>query len=239
MSLFAIGDLHLSFDETVEKPMDIYGGQWIDHTTKVKENWEKVVSEKDTIIVAGDISWGLKLSEAMADLHWIDALPGQKVFVKGNHDLWWSSLSKLSKISERMHFIQNQCYEGEDFIICGSRGWVCPGESGFSGQDRKIYDRELGRLKLSLEAGKKAKERAIEEGRNPKLIGVLHFPPTNERMESSGFTDLFEAYDVKKVVYGHLHGREAFKNGLQGERKGIEYRLVSCDKLSCQLTCLL
>lgn len=234
MSVFAIGDLHLSFGELVEKPMEIFGGQWANHAERVKENWETLVSEEDTVIIPGDISWGLRLSEAVPDLEWIAALPGRKVLLKGNHDLWWSSISKLSNLAESLSFVQNQCYEGESFIICGSRGWTCPGDTGFSAKDRKIYERELLRLKLSLDAGKMARERAAAEGRELLLIGALHFPPTNEKMENSGFTELFSEYGATKVVYGHLHGTEAYKNGFQGTRNGVEYCLTSCDKLACR-----
>ena len=233
MSLYAIGDLHLSFGESVEKPMDIYGGLWVDHARRVRESWTELVGEEDTVIVPGDISWGLKLSEAAADLEWISRLPGRKVLIKGNHDLWWSSLTKLSGLFPSLHFLQNQCLDGGDFIICGSRGWTCPGESDFTAQDKKIYERELGRLRLSLEAGRKALLRADEEGRRPKLVGALHYPPTNEKMLGSGFTDLFEEYGACKVVYGHLHGSDAFRNGLQGTLRGVEYILASCDKLRC------
>lgn len=234
MSVFAIGDLHLSFGEAVKKPMDIFGGQWVNHPQRIKESWEELVTEADTVIIPGDISWGLKLEEAVPDLSWIAGLPGQKVLLKGNHDLWWSSLTKLSRLETSLHFVQNQCYEGDGFIVCGSRGWICPGATGFTAQDRKIYERELGRLKLSLEAGRKAMEQAEQEGRKPVLIGALHYPPTNETMDSSGFMDLFEEYGAKKVIYGHLHGAEAFRNGLQGVKGSIEYILTSCDKLGCR-----
>lgn len=234
MSVFAIGDLHLSFDHRVDKPMDIYGGQWINHAQRVKDNWEELVGPEDTVIIPGDNSWGLRLSEAMEDLMWISRLPGQKVLLKGNHDLWWNSISKLSKIQESLHFVQNQCYEGSNFIVCGSRGWTCPGESDFTAKDKKIYERELGRLRLSMEAGKKARERAKAEGRQLTLIGALHFPPTNEKLDFSGFTEIFEEYGAGKVIYGHLHGIDAFKNGLQGVKRNIEYILTSCDKLSCR-----
>lgn len=233
MSVFVIGDLHLSFGETVEKPMDIYGERWRDHPQRVMENWERVVGENDTVIIPGDISWGLRLTDALPDLQWISRLPGQKVLLKGNHDLWWSSLSKLSQLSESLHFIQNQCYDGGSFVVCGSRGWICPGENGFTAQDRKIYDRELLRLRLSLDAGKKVREKAEKEGRELALIGALHFPPTNEIMGISGFMELFSEYGAKKVVYGHLHGQEAFQNGIQGVFGDVEYILASCDKLGC------
>src|SRR5665647_1795251 len=127
MSLFAIGDLHLSLGEKVDKPMDIYGGPWIRHVQSLRENWENIITEKDTVILPGDVSWAMRLADAMKDLKWIASLPGQKVFVRGNHDLWWSSYTKLSKIDESLHFLQNNCYVGDDFIIFGSRGWLCPG----------------------------------------------------------------------------------------------------------------
>lgn len=232
MSIFVIGDLHLSF--SVEKPMDIYGGQWVDHTQRVKDNWMAHITAEDTVIIPGDISWGLRLEEAMADLEWIHELPGKKLMFKGNHDLWWSSIGKLNKLFSSISFIQNTCCEADGYLICGSRGWSCPGESGFTAKDEKIYLRELGRLRLSLEAAKKAAGDAARNQRQIKgIIGVLHFPPTNERLEKSGFTELFQEYGVSKVVYGHLHGREAYKNGLQGIRNNIEYCLTSCDKLAC------
>lgn len=207
--------------------MDIYGGQWVNHVERIRKNWMELIKKEDTIIIPGDISWGLRLEEAMEDLKWIEKLPGKKILFKGNHDLWWNSVGKLNKLFDSIIFVQNTYYETESHRICGSRGWACPGEAGFNSQDEKIYQRELGRLQLSLEA-------AIKNGDSTKeIIGVLHFPPTNEKMESSGFTDLFEKFGVKKVVYGHLHGREAYKNGVQGIKNGVEYILVSCDKLEC------
>lgn len=225
MSIFVISDLHLSL--SVDKPMDIYGGQWMNHVERIKKNWITLVREEDQVIIPGDISWGLRLEEAMEDLNWIDELPGKKILFKGNHDLWWNSIGKLNKLFESLTFVQNNYYETQTHRVCGSRGWACPGEVGFTSQDEKIYLRELGRLRLSLDA-------AMKHGDNEKeMIGVLHFPPTNEKMEPSGFIKLFEEYGIKKVVYGHLHGKEAYKNGLQGIRNGIEYSLTSCDKLEC------
>ncbi len=226
MSVFVISDLHLSLDG--RKPMDIYGGPWVGHTGRVKERWMELVGPADTVILSGDLSWGLRLSDAEADLRWIEALPGTKVLVKGNHDLWWTSLTKLSQAFSGMHFLQNVSYEGETFAIAGSRGWLCPGTEGFSANDAKIYERELLRLRLSL-----ADMERKDPQRTKLRIGAMHFPPTNERLEDSGFTELFEEYGVSKVVYGHLHGREAYKNGLQGIKNGVEYILTSCDWLSC------
>jgi hypothetical protein len=229
MKIFAIGDLHLSFGEQVDKPMDIFGEAWASHTDRLHESWTSQVSHEDLVIVCGDISWGLRLEEAMADLDWIHRLPGKKLFFKGNHDLWWQSIGKLNQLYDdgTMVFLQNHCYVAEDrdsgrrTAICGSRGWTCPGSDGFTDHDRRIYEREQLRLRMSLEEGKKS---GAEQ-----LIGVLHYPPTNDKHQGSGFTDLMSEYGVKTCVYGHLHGKEAFKNGLTGVYNKVEYQLVSLD----------
>lgn len=228
MKIHAIGDLHLSFGDMVEKPMDIFGGQWIGHTEKLYNGWHHVVNQGDLVIVCGDISWGLRQEEALDDLEWVRKLPGRKVFFKGNHDLWWTSTGKLNKLYDdgSMDFVQNRCVlagEKNEIAICGSRGWICPGTEGFTAHDRKIYERELLRLKMSLEDGKKSGAKT--------LIGVLHFPPTNDKMQGSGFTELFTQYGVKTCVYGHLHGKEGFKNGIKGVYNVVEYKLVSLDYL--------
>lgn len=227
MRIFIVGDLHLSNDKTIEKPMDVFGLSWKDHDLRIREDWDAVVGDEDLVIVAGDISWGLKLEEAMADLEWIHARPGRKVLIKGNHDLWWNGITKLNQLYNDIFFLQNSCYETENCIICGTRGWVCPGSEGFTDQDRKIYLRESQRLKASLDAAR--------AGNDKEIIGVLHYPPTNDKMQPSAFTELFETYGVKKVFYGHLHGQEAFKKGLKGNLNGVCYDLVSLDYLQCRL----
>lgn len=233
MKLFAIGDLHLSFGENVEKPMDIFGGQWIGHTEKLYKVWKENISHDDAVIICGDISWGLKLEEAKADFDWIHSLPGRKLLFKGNHDLWWKTIGKLNQLYDdgTMDFVQNRCVmldaiygEGSCRVaVCGTRGWICPGADGFTEHDLKIYQREAARLRMSLEDAKKAGAETI--------IGVLHFPPTNDKQQRSSFTDLMTEYGVKTCVYGHLHGEEAFKNGLKGLYNGVDYKLVSLDYL--------
>ena len=181
------------------------------------------------MIICGDISWGLKLEEAKADLDWVHELPGKKIFFKGNHDLWWQSIGKLNKLYDdgAMNFMQCNCYMlDEKTAVCGARGWVCPGSDGFSEHDRKIYQREVARLKMSLDDAKK-------QGAE-KIIGVLHFPPTNDKHQASGFTQLMSEYGVKTCVYGHLHGRDAFKNGIKSVYNGVQYRLVSLDYLDAR-----
>ncbi len=230
MSIYAIGDLHLSFAPGIDKPMDIYGSAWKGHAQRLKENWLSLIRPEDTVILAGDISWGLRLSEAVYDLDWIDALPGEKVVFKGNHDLWWNGIGKLNSLYESIHFIQNTSYEAEGWFLCGSRGWSCPGSEDFSAQDEKIYKREILRLQMSLED---AKKQGAEQ-----LIGVLHYPPSAAGNLGSEFTRTFEAAGVSQVVYGHLHGEDAYRKGLKGIHNGIQYRLVSLDYLDCRPVCI-
>ena len=224
MSLYAIGDLHLAKDPSIQKPMDVFGAAWENHESKLEEYWRTLVKEEDTVIVAGDISWALKMDEALADLAFLHSLPGTKVCIKGNHDLWWHGITKMNEMYQDIVFLQGMTYETPTCFICGSRGWVCPGSDDFSLQDEKIYKRELLRVRASLEAAK-------GQNTGKDIIGVLHYPPTNDKHQPSGFTQLFEEYGVREVVYGHLHGEEVFKNGLQGNLNGIIYRLVSLDKL--------
>ncbi|HOA80125.1 MAG TPA: metallophosphoesterase [Defluviitaleaceae bacterium] len=221
MSIYAIGDLHLS--GAVDKPMDMFGDNWINHATQIKNNWLNLIESKDTILIPGDISWAMNMEEAMIDLEFIHKLPGKKILVKGNHDYWWKSVSKLNTLYEDMFFIQNNFIETEGFAICGSRGWLCPNDTEYTEHDYKIYNRELQRLELSLKEASKAK--------TSKIIVMMHYPPTNDKLEKSGFIVLFEKYNVEKVIYGHLHGN-SFKAGLNGFFNGVEYKLVSCDYIN-------
>lgn len=223
MALYGIADLHLSF--TVDKPMDIYGPAWKDHTSRVEEHWRELVREEDTVIIAGDISWGLKLEEAMADLEWIHDLPGQKVLFKGNHDPWWTSISKLNNLFDDMFFVQNSFYPYGDLAICGTRGWLCPGSSDFKTHDEKIYAREQLRLRASLDAARAA---GYE-----KIIGALHYPPTNDKLEMSAFVEIFNEYNVEQVVYGHLHG-ETKETAPDVKMGCTTFSLIACDALNCR-----
>lgn len=227
MAIFAIADLHLSFDPRVEKPMEIYGPRWVNHAERLEENCKEMINDEDTVLIAGDISWALKQEEAMADLDWVHSrIPGQKVLLKGNHELWWQSVSKLNKLYDDMYFLQNTFFAAEGVAICGTRGWLCPGAADYTEQDEKIYRREALRLEMSLEA---AKEAGYTE-----IIGALHYPPTDERHNASSFTELFERYGVKNVYYGHLHGKDVWPKGLQGIYNGVEYKLISLDYLDAK-----
>jgi predicted phosphohydrolase len=223
MSVYAIADLHLSLSG--EKPMDIYGGEWVDHVKKTEANWRRTVGESDTVLIAGDSSWALKQKDAEIDLRWIAALPGKKVLIRGNHDLWWSSVSRLNALDPSMYFLQNTHCEAEGIAICGSRGWICPGDGNFKTEDEKIYARECRRLEMSLAS---AREAGLD-----RIIVMLHFPPTNDKKERSGFVDLIRAYGASRVVYGHLHGVDVFGRSVRGYHYGAEYNLVSLDYLCC------
>lgn len=208
MALYAISDLHLALN--TDKPMDIFGEKWRNHHEKIKENWNNKITEEDTVLIAGDISWSMKSDESKDDLDWIDALPGKKIIIKGNHDYWWGSISKLNKMYENTKFIQNNFFTYKDWAICGSRGWICEGSDKFTQKDKKIFDREQIRLRLSLEEAKKAG--------HEKIICMVHYPPTNEKFEDSAFINIFKEFGVNKVIYGHLHGMALKGKVLNEER---------------------
>lgn len=227
MKIFALSDLHLSFDENYKeyKPMGIFGKNWEGHSRKIKENWEKVVSPEDIVLIPGDISWALKLEEIRYDLEFIEKLPGLKIITKGNHDLWWQSLTKVQRtLPDNIVALQNNHYLIDNRIaICGTRGWVCPGEKSFvSKHDLKIYKREIGRLRLSLESVC----RDVSE-----IIVMFHYPPVNSSFEYSDFINVMQEYSVKTCLYGHLHS-DAILNALPEEKWGINFHLVSADALN-------
>ncbi len=220
MALFALGDLHLSFAQP--KPMDIFGSLWFRHWEKIYSRWGEVVSDNDLVIVPGDISWAMDLRGAEPDLEWLSQLPGEKLLLRGNHDYWWSGIGKVRKaLYPGMHALQNDHYPWGKWAICGTRGWLCPGDRNFDiERDGRIYRRAVQRLELSLGS-------AVAAGYSD-LVVALHYPPTNSRHEPSGFTELFHRFAVTKVVYGHLHG-EGHDIALQGNWHGIDYHLVAAD----------
>lgn len=224
VKIFAIADLHLGLNENIDKPMDKFGPGWENHTARLKENWERTVTDDDIVLIPGDISWALRIEDAMADLEWIHKLPGTKIISKGNHDLWWSKITYLNSLYDDMFFLQNTCYsvEGCDIVIAASRGWPYPGSDGYTDHDEKIYARELGRMKLGLDA-------AEREAPGSRIIACLHYPPAGPSGSETGFTKLLEEHGVWKCVYGHLHGMPAFSTGIKGKVRGVEYTLASLD----------
>lgn len=221
MALFAIGDLHLGFG--VNKTMDKFGEEWKNHIQKIEKNWRECIQQQDTVLLLGDISWGMTIEQTKPDFDFIETLPGKKICICGNHDYWWSNISKIQKMYHNIIFLRNNSVKYHNVFICGTRGWICPNDSFFTPQYEKIYHREVIRLKLSLED-------AMKKGAE-QIIVLLHFPPTNDKKEWSGFLELFQCYPVSHVYYAHLHGQEHFHNSLIGEYKGVFYDLVSCDNV--------
>lgn len=221
MRIYAIGDLHLSGFSP--KPMDVFGAQWNGHWERIRQDWRRRVSDDDLVLLPGDLSWAMRLEEARADLAEICALPGKKVVMKGNHDYWWGSLSQVNALlSGGAVALQNNCYVFGQYVVAGTRGWLCPGNRGFvAGTDEKLYLREAGRLTLSLQCARKAAPDAT-------IIGMMHYPPSDADGSPSLFTELFEQYGAAHVVYGHLHAA-SISGALSGNVRGVCYTLVSCD----------
>ena len=200
MRIFAIADPHLS--KAQPKPMDIFGGNWEGHPDVFFERWQETVGDDDLVLIPGDISWAMRLEDALQDLNDIAALPGTKVLLRGNHDYWWSGISKVrAALPARMYAIQNDAMVVHNTIISGARGWLCPGSFNYSEQDEKIYQRERERLKLSLEHAKRL--------RADRHIIMMHYPPTNQQLEANAITELLIAAQPDAVVFGHVHGETA------------------------------
>jgi len=220
-TIWGISDLHLSF--STNKPMHVFGKHWEGHAEKMAEAWDRLVDDDDVVLCPGDLSWAMKLDQAAPDLAWIGERPGLKILGRGNHDFWWSSISKVRKaLPEKMLALQNDAIDLGDVVLCGSRCWAAPGALDCSAKDQKIYEREVGRLRLSLEAGKK-----LAEGR--PLIAAIHYPPFTAKQEATLFAELLEEFEVQLCVYGHLHGRRSHRTAVNEKRGNIEYRLIACD----------
>ena len=225
MKVFAISDLHLS--SAVNKPMDIFGPGWDNYFEKITADWTAKVQNDDIVLIGGDISWGISIEEAAPDFALLSALPGRKVVLRGNHDYYWNSLSKLRTAFPDFLFLQNNCIRIGNILIAGSRGWTIP-TTDTTDEDLKIYNRELMRLKMSLDA--------MESQRcdDDYVIALLHFPPFDVLFNDSEVTALLEEYKVDKVLYGHLHGKNARVNHII-EKNNITYHLTSCDLIGNKL----
>lgn len=232
MALFVIADLHLD-TRTNEKSMEVFGNRWQDYTEKLKKNWTRVVEDGDTVIIPGDISWALTTEDALEDLKWIDALPGRKIIMKGNHDFWLSTLSKMRRFFcenciNTVDILYNNALEVENYILAGSRGWfvdktVQPSKS-VSADYAKIVNREVIRLRLSLDAAK-----ALSEATGKEIIAFLHFPPVWSDFECTEILALLKEYGVRRCYFGHIHGSYAHSGVFEWD--GIEFRMISADFL--------
>ncbi len=231
MSIYIIGDLHLSF--SVDKPMDIFGNNWENHVEKIKENWIKKVAPEDTVILPGDFSWATYLEDTYKDFEFLNSLPGKKIMSKGNHDYWWTTVTSMRKYLkennfENIDFLYNNSYLVEDKIIVGTRGWV---NNWKSDDNRKILKRENDRLVLSIEDGIK------KYGTEKEIIAFIHYPPFYKEPivpEEIDFIKILEKYNIKKCYYAHLHA-EAHKEAIEGIVNGIDFKLVSSDYLKFDL----
>ena len=225
MAVFAIADLHLPAQQ---KPMDVFGEHWRDHFQRIREDWLARVAPGDLVLLPGDLSWAMRLEDAVEDLNSIAALPGTKLLLRGNHDYWWSSIGRVRRmLSEGMLALQNDSFLIDGRLYAGSRGWTLPG-SDFSDDDRRIYARERLRLEMSLENARR------RDGEAPITV-MMHFPPLTD--EEPGFSDILERYGVTDCVYGHLHG-SAIYGAVRGVRNGVRYHQVSCDGLGFKLYAL-
>lgn len=221
MEIYSISDLHLSINSN--KPMDIFGPIWENSFNKIKEDWQTKVKDDDIVLLCGDLSWAMKLEDAVEDINLLNSLPGKKILLKGNHDYWWQGITSLrSVLPKNFYAIQNDALKLNNFVFCGTRGWVIPENKQFTEENVKIYKREIERLKLSLGQAIRLKEE------NDSLIVLMHYPPFNQNEDDNEITKLLEEYKVNKVIFGHLHGnRSGYK--LKTIKNDIEYFLTSCD----------
>ncbi len=220
MSLFAIADTHLSFG--TNKPMDVFSG-WQNYEERLQKNWNAVVGESDTVVIAGDISWGMKLEDTLEDFRFIDRLNGRKIVMKGNHDYWWSTKSKADRfLSENginsIDILFNNAYKVGDFAVCGTRGWFFDCSKD---EDQKVLAREVGRLRTSIDEAKKL---------DGETIAFLHYPPVSLTETCREIYDTLVEQGIKTCYYGHLHG-QSVNWAFRGEKDGIKFDLISADYL--------
>ena len=217
MNLFTIDDLHLPLG--ANKPMDIFGG-WDNYVERIEKNWKKLVNDEDTVVIGGDISWASSLAEAKPDFDFINALPGNKIILKGNHDYWWGTANKINEFLSDNNFnsikiLHNNCYSDGKIAICGTRGWIYDGTGE---RDQKVILREAGRLETSI-------KEAIESGVTP--IVFLHYPPVYAEYTCEEILEVLRKYEIKQVFYGHIHGKGIFN--AVNEYDDIKLKLTACD----------
>lgn len=222
--IWTISDLHLS---TVQpKPMDIFGEHWKDHTRRIANAWHQRVRPEDWVLIAGDISWAMKLPEALPDLQWIDGLPGRKVMIKGNHDYWWHRVGPIRpKLPPTITALEADATDIGDAVVCGTRGWITPETVGFDpAKDQRVYNREVGRLERALQAAQ-----SLAQGTRP-IIVMIHYPPFING-QPSVFAQRIAAAGAAACIYGHLHRAEDWSSAVQGTVDGVFYQLSACDYL--------
>ena len=231
MSIYVMADLHLDIKSN-EKSMEIFGNRWQNYVTKIKNNWSHLVTDNDTVIIPGDVSWALSLNDSLYDLRWIDELPGKKIILKGNHDFWWATQSKMNRFLDEnniktISILNNNAYCVEDHIVCGSRGWFTDKSMQTVTQNvdySKIINREIIRLRMSLNEAKK-----LQRDSEKEILVFLHFPPVWGDFRCEEILALLNEYNIKRVWFGHIHSNyTAATSFSDGE---ISFRLISADFL--------
>ena len=221
MALYVIADLHLSLGS--DKAMDVFRG-WENYVSRLEKHWRSVVKEDDTVVIAGDISWGMSLPESKRDFAFLDSLPGQKLLMKGNHDYWWTTKTQIEKFFAAEGFrtlrvLHNNAYLAEGKALCGTRGWLYNAEKE---EDIKIVNREVGRLNASLDDAEKRFPEA-------ERIVFLHYPPLYGAMECREILQVLQERQIRRCYFGHIHGSQASKRAIRGEWNGVELHLISAD----------
>ena len=219
MALFVLGDTHLSLGAA--KPMDVFPG-WGGYVEKLEANWRRLVKPEDTVVLAGDISWSMRLADTRKDFAFLNGLPGRKLIMKGNHDYWWSTANKMNEFFraegfDTLRLLHNNSYTVEGYALCGTRGWLFDADEP---HDEKVMNREIGRLRLSLDAAEPGREKLV----------FLHYPPVYTGADAPEIVAVLKEYGVRRCFYAHLHGK-AIRFAVQGEVDGIRYKLVSADGL--------
>lgn len=230
MKVYAIGDLHLPGNGV--KPMDVFGAHWENHFAKIAQDWRARVHPEDIVLIPGDISWAMYLQDAEADLAAIGELPGRKILLRGNHDYWWSAIGKVRAVLPKgMYAVQNDAMVLDGQLFCGTRGWMIPGpDYKLSEDDDRIYRREVLRLEMSLQSARRLAP-------DLPMTVMMHYPPLNERSDTSQFLSLVQAYGAQRLVYGHLHGA-GLRNAPAGMWGNVAIHQVSCDGLGFRLLCI-
>ncbi len=220
MSIFVIGDTHLSF--SCDKPMDIFGG-WQDYVSRLKKNWRAIVNDSDTVVIPGDISWAMSLEDAKEDFCFLHNLPGKKIILKGNHDYWWTTKKKMDTFLNENGFdsisiLHNNAFKVGDFVLCGSRGWFYDAQTG---HDEKVIMREAARLERSIEEGEKL---------TGEIIAFLHYPPVMADRKCEEIFSVLKKHEIRRCFYGHLHSQSNLY-AVNGEVENINFSLISADFL--------
>ena len=230
MALFAISDLHLSTAADTDKSMEVFGKKWAGYTERLEKNWRAVVSEGDTVVIPGDVSWSISLAGTESDFTFLHSLPGKKILGKGNHDFWWSTETKMNAYLESLgfddiRFLHNNAFYESGRIVCGTRGWFSEDDEGAHGDFEKLVNREATRLKLSLDAAKKLSD----ERPGTKTVAFFHFPPVWGDQICRPIVDLLHEYGVTECCFGHIHGIYTVPS--VSEFEGISLRFISADYL--------